>query len=83
MTNDEKLKQRIGELNQQLNLCWMERNQLRERVRQMEMQLANLLGERQRLHAKLCRLLGEPVEQRIDLEGMLGRLEEKLKGGGQ
>ena len=70
ITAPAKLKacrQRVGELEQERNLLWQERDQLKKRVETLQAQNANLLGERQKTFAKLCDILGQTVVGPIDI----------------
>ena len=57
----------VGELSQERNLLWQERNRLRERIKTLEAQNAELLGERQNIFTKLCDILGQTVVGPIDI----------------
>ena len=57
----------VGELSQERNLLWQERNRLRERVKTLEAQNAELLGERQNIFTKLCDILGQTVVGPMDI----------------
>ena len=60
-------RKRVGELSQERNLLWQERNRLRERVKTLEAQNAELLGERQNTFARLCDILGQAVVGPMDI----------------
>jgi uncharacterized coiled-coil DUF342 family protein len=63
----EASRKRVGELKQERNLLWQERDQLREQVKTLEGQNANLLREKQNTFAKLCDILEQPALGPIDI----------------
>jgi chromosome segregation ATPase len=63
----EEERKRLGTTQENLNLCYRNRNSLKEQVERLEGQNAELLGEKQNTFAKLCAILEQPALGPIDI----------------